>query len=92
MNVEQELRTIVGHKVKDGIGETTKLADAGLDSLDLIEIAFDIEDKFQIQLPQMGSEMLSVTLDDLCRLVEQQLAAKSDAALVLPASGNATSA
>ena len=91
MNVEEELRTIIGKKVKVAFDQSTKLADAGLDSLDVIEIAFDIEDKFAIQLPQMGSEMLSVTLGDLCQLVEQQLKAKSDLVMAVQAAGNATS-
>ena len=89
MNIEQELRTIIGKKMKDDFVRETKLADAGLDSLDLIEVAFDIEDMFKIHLPQLGSEMLSVTFGDLCRLVEQQLEAKRDVPLLVPASGNA---
>jgi acyl carrier protein len=91
MNVEEELRAIVATKVKAPLVESTKLADAGLDSLDVIEIAFDIEDKFNIQLPQMGSEMLSVTLGDLCRLVEKELQAKGNAARMAPATGTAAS-
>ena len=77
MNVEAELRSIIGKKVKNTIAEDTRLSDAGLDSLDVLEIAFDVEDAFKIQLPQMGSEMLSVTLGDFCRLVEQQIEAKN---------------
>lgn len=84
MNIEEELRAIVGKKSKEDIEAGTKLADAGLDSLDVIEIAFDIEDKFKIQLPQIQGEMVSFTYGDLCRLVEQQLAAKSGKASGLP--------
>ena len=76
MDVEQELQAIVTKKVKDHLELGTKLTDAGLDSLDIIEIAFDIEDKFKIQLPQIAGEMVTFTYGDLCRLVEQQLAAK----------------
>ena len=77
MNVEQELNTLVGKKVKGAFSESSKLSEAGLDSLDVMELAFDIEDHFKIQLPQMGSEMLSVTFGDLCGLVQEQLAAES---------------
>ena len=76
MNVEQELNTLVGKKVKGAFSESSKLSEAGLDSLDVMELAFDIEDHFKIQLPQMGSEMLSVTFGDLCGLVQEQLAAE----------------
>ena len=82
MNVEEELLAIVRRKTANEIGAGTKLTDAGLDSLDVIEIAFDIEDQFKIQLPQMAGEMMTFTYGDLCRLVEQQLAAKPDAAVI----------
>jgi acyl carrier protein len=75
MNIEQELNAIVVKKVKGAFSESSKLSEAGLDSLDVMELAFDIEDHFKIQLPQLGSEMLSVTFGDLCKLVQQQLTA-----------------
>ena len=81
MNVEQEMQAIIGKKVKDHLEPDTKLMDAGLDSLDVMELAFDIEDRFMVQLPQIGTELISFTYGDLCRLVEKQLEAK---ALVVP--------
>jgi len=83
MDVEQELRAILKKKLKEGVelDPATKLAEAGLDSLDVVEIVFDIEDKFKIQLPQFeGEAMASVTFRDISTLVEQQLAAKEEAA------------
>lgn len=85
MNIERELQTLIGKKVKDHLEAGTKLMDAGLDSLDVIELAFDIEDRFKVQLPQIGTELISFTYGDLCRLVEKQLEAKADHALVAPA-------
>ena len=85
MDVERELQAIIGKKVKDHLEPGTKLMDAGLDSLDVMELAFDIEDRFKVQLPQIGTELISFTYGDLCRLVEKQLAAKADDALVAPA-------
>ena len=85
MNVDEELRAIIGKKAKREYGTATTLAEAGLDSLDVIEIAFDIEDRFKVQLPQIGAELISFTYGDLCRLVEKQLQAKADDALVAPA-------
>jgi acyl carrier protein len=90
MDIEQELQAIVRKKVKEDFGASTKLADAGLDSLDVIELAFDIEDEFGIQLPQVGNEAMSLTFGELARLVEQQLAAKGDATVVTPRSRDAT--
>jgi acyl carrier protein len=84
MDVEQELQAIVGKKVKDHLEPGTKLVDAGLDSLDVMELAFDIEDRFKVQLPQVGAELISFTYGDLCNLVVKQLAAKTDDALAAP--------
>ena len=84
MDVERELQAIIKKKVKDNLEADTKLADAGLDSLDVMELAFDIEDRFKVQLPQVGAEMISFTYGDLCRLVEKQLAAKADGTLAVP--------
>ena len=79
MDIEQELRAIVVKKLNPDaqIENSTKLADAGLDSLDVVEIAFDVEDKFRIQLPPLASQIGEVTFQDLQRLVEEQLAAKA---------------
>ena len=85
MDVEQELQAIVRKKVKADLAADTKLMDAGLDSLDVMELAFDIEDRFKIQLPQVGAELVSFTYGDLCRLVEKQLASQADGALAAPA-------
>ena len=79
MDVEQELRAILRKKLTPGaeIDLNTKLADAGLDSLDVVEIAFDVEDKFRIQLPPLAGQISDVTFLDLYRLVEETLAAKA---------------
>jgi acyl carrier protein len=84
MDVERELQAIVGKKVKEHLEPGTKLVDARLDSLDVMELAFDIEDRFKVQLPQIGTELISFTYGDLCRLVEIQLAAKADGAFPAP--------
>jgi len=83
MDIEQELRAIVRRKLNPEaqIENTTRLAEAGLDSLDVVEIAFDVEDKFRIQLPPLASQVTDVTFQDLKRLVEEQLAAKAAGAI-----------
>jgi acyl carrier protein len=78
MDVEQELLAIVRMKLPPGaeIDMNTKLADAGLDSLDVVELAYDVEDKFRIQLPPLAGQITDVTFLDLYRLVEEKLATK----------------
>ena len=87
MNVDEELRAIIGKKAKREYGTATTLAEAGLDSLDVIEIAFDIEDRFKIQLPQAQQEMIAFTYGDLCQLVEKNIAAQTNIASITPESG-----
>ena len=62
MDTEQELRAIVIKKLTPGakIEMNTKLAEAGLDSLDVVEIAFDVEDRFRIQLPPLAGQITDV--------------------------------
>ena len=79
LDVDQQLLALIRRKTKKEIDFATTLADAGLDSLDIIEIAFDIEDAFRIKLPQSQQEMASFTFRDLCGLVQEQLAAQADA-------------
>jgi len=79
MDVARELRAIIGRKVKGEIAPESTLLDAGLDSIDIIEVGFDIEDRFKIQLPQITNEMMSLSYADLCRFIEQQLASGSTA-------------
>ena len=51
----------------------------GLDSLDLIEVLFEVEDAFGIRIPQDGAEIRAASiqelLDTITRLVESQPAA-----------------
>src|SRR5262245_17480056 len=72
MDLEGELREILRKKLpKDtNIDANAKLSEVGLDSLDVAEIAFDVEDKFRIQLPPLAAQSGEVTFADLFRLVE----------------------
>jgi acyl carrier protein len=86
MDVEAEVRAIVMKRLAAPVEivADTKLADIGLDSLDVVEIAFEIEDKFKIQLAQNNLELTSVTFRELCALVEQHLVAGDKPAQVVP--------
>ncbi len=79
MSVEAELRAMIIKKAPEGteFGLDSKLVDVGLDSLDVVEIVFEIEDKYGIQLPQNDEETGSATFRDLCELVEKHIASKA---------------
>lgn len=82
MSVEAELRAIVKKKMEQEmeVALDTKLAELGLDSLDVVEIVFEIEDKYKIQVPQNNEEMATATFKDLCTLVERHIAARDQVA------------
>ena len=82
MSLEAELRAIVKKKMTQELDilPDTKLAEIGLDSLDVVEIVFEIEDKYKVQLPQNNEEMATATFQDLCTLVEQHILAKDQVA------------
>lgn len=79
MNVEQELRAILDKWKKDApaIQAATKLADLEIDSVDFVEVMFEIEERFDIQMNQDNDQAQSASFRDLCDWVEQQLAAKA---------------
>ncbi len=78
MSVEADIKAIMKKKMTSEVelAADTKLAEIGLDSLDFVEIVFEIEDKYKIQLPQNNEEMATATFKDLCVLVEQHIASR----------------
>ena len=56
MDVERELQAIIGKKVKDHLEPDTKLVDAGLDSLDVMELAFERDEKGALSVKLSGSK------------------------------------
>jgi acyl carrier protein len=79
MSVEADLRSIIMKKAPEGteFSLDSKLVEIGLDSLDVIEIVFEIEDKYGVQLPQNDEEAASATFRDLCDLVQRVVAEKA---------------
>jgi len=78
MNVESELRAILDKWKKDApLQPETKLADLEIDSVDFVEVMFEIEERFDIQMTQDNDQAQSASFRDLCAWVEQQLAAKA---------------
>ena len=81
MSLEEDLRAIVKKKMVNKEAEIRPdmtFADIGLDSLDVVEIVFDIEDKYKIVLSKNNDEMGAATFKDLVAIVARQIeAAKS---------------
>jgi acyl carrier protein len=78
MNLEDELREIVRKKMVNKEAEIRPdmtFADIGLDSLDIVEIVFDIEDKYKITLSRNNDEMGAATFKDLVGIVQKQIEA-----------------
>lgn len=81
--VQQQILDIIA---KHGEIDTSKLtpestlSDLGIDSLEAIEIVFDIEEHFDIQLPDKDPEFDAETAGGLVKAVEKALAQRQDKA------------
>jgi acyl carrier protein len=76
MSVEQDLRSILGKWKKDEslpLLASTKLSELNIDSLDLVEVMFEIEEKFDVSLMQSHQEAREASFADLTRWIDQQL-------------------
>jgi acyl carrier protein len=83
LSVEQELHHIFSKWKKNEsliLDNSTKLEDLNIDSLDLVEVMFEIEEKFDVSLAQSHQEARTATLADVTGWIEQQLALKKTAA------------
>ncbi len=58
----------------------SRLTDLGMDSLEAIEVIFDIEEHFDITLPEKDPDFESDTAAGLLKAVEAGLAAKNEKA------------
>lgn len=80
--IAERLESILTEKFsvpKEKIRSEAVLSDLGLDSLDLIEVLFEVEETFDIRVPQEGAAIRAATiqelLDTVTQLVDQQTAA-----------------
>lgn len=79
-NVQQDIFEIISKQAKIEIGTITAestLKDLGVASLDAIEVIFDIEEHFNINLPNDDVDFENGTVGHLVAAVERQLAEKS---------------
>ncbi len=67
----------------DSITPESTLESLKLDSLDLIETLFDVEDQFHIRIPQdRKGETPIVTVKDICDVIDKLIAQQGAAQLV----------
>jgi acyl carrier protein len=59
--------------------ESVLVEDLGLDSLDRVSIAFDLEEKYEIEIPENQLDQIK-TVQDMVSGIEQALAQKNSAA------------
>lgn len=94
MDVRNEVKLIVSKQLKIPIELLTpdvRLQDLGAESLDFVEVLFELEEKFDISIPfnanqtawKVGSEtndgsiLLKSTIEELANLVERIVAKKN---------------
>jgi acyl carrier protein len=79
--VQQETFDIIAKQAKielDSIKPESTLKDLGIASLDAIEVIFDIEEHFNINLPNEDTDLENGTVGQLIAAIERQLAEKKD--------------
>jgi len=82
MSVAADVIDIVKKKArvqKAEIGLDDKLTDLGFESLDAVEMIFDIEEKFDIQIPYNANDQQTnfETVGDIVRAIEPLVQKKS---------------
>jgi acyl carrier protein len=92
MEVADEVKAVIAKELKlpaGELGDDTKLADLGAESLDVIEIVFQLEEKFNIDISvkmaadgatggQADGNMSDfATVGDICRAVKALVDAKA---------------
>ena len=60
----------------ENIRPEAKLDELGLDSLDLIEVLFEVEEKFDIRIPQDGAAIRTGTMQELLETITQLVGQK----------------
>ena len=79
MTTQQDVFEIISKQAKIDIGTITPqstLKDLGVASLDAIEVIFDIEEHFNINLPNEDTDFEAGTVGQLVEAVDRQLAQK----------------
>lgn len=87
-STESDVLAIIGkHRIAEGVEVTSEstLKDLGVDSLDAIEILFEIEEHFDVTLPDRDPDFDTNSVQGLIDAVDVALQSKVDAKAVVPA-------
>lgn len=79
MSTQQETFEIIAKQAKidiDTIKVESTLKDLGIASLDAIEVIFDLEEHFDVTLPNEDTDFDNGTVGQLVEAIDRQLAAK----------------
>jgi acyl carrier protein len=84
-NVAAEVIAIIAKRVpgqKDDLRPTDKLTELGIESIDAIDMIFDLEEKFDIEIPYNANSAQTEfgTVGDVVRAIEQVVARKAASA------------
>ena len=75
MDTMQKIKEIISRQTdieKEKLGENTTLEDIVADSLDIVEMLMEIEEAFDIDIPDADAEKLS-TVGELCAYIDTKL-------------------
>jgi acyl carrier protein len=81
-DVAADVMAVIAKKVPEKAGQlklTDNLAEIGLESIDALEMIFDLEEKFGIQIPYNSNsrEQEFATVADVVKAIERLVAAKT---------------
>jgi len=84
-NVAAEVIAIIAKRVpgqKDDLRPTDRLTELGIESIDAIDMIFDLEEKFDIEIPYNANSAQTEfgTVGDVVRAIEQVVARKAASA------------
>jgi acyl carrier protein len=70
-------KRVPGHK--DNLNLVDKLAELGIESIDAIDMIFDLEEKFEVEIPYNANSAQTdfATVGDIVRAVERIVARKA---------------
>lgn len=73
MDILEDVKTIIAQQVENPPAELTadtKLADIGIESLDVIEIVFALEEKFDISIPFNANESATEAFETIGQVAD----------------------
>ena len=77
--VEQNVLSIIAREARLEVGViqmTSTMRGLGVDSLDVVQVIFALEDEYKIDFPDQNSGLTNGTIKDLIAAVEQAITAR----------------